>query len=161
MANNPVKLWIPSQELDVLGKKMPLSSIDEVMGGCLVTAVLANPGYLGPIGKTHILVYTGHFMTKYNEIAGAYGHITKKQRHSMYSQGLMFTTYNEADVQFHLGTRTVTKRYGIDRIEVPEEDLGKNLHQFVLDAYKRYDLLGLKHTERENHLLFYMPINAP
>jgi len=161
MANKPVKLWVPSQELDVLGKSMPLSSIDEVMGGRLVTAVLANPGYLGQIGKTHVLAHVGHFLNDDQKLTGAYGHIGGCQKHTMYRRGLMFTTYNWMDVRFHLKTRTVTQLYGIERIEVPEPDNGENLDQFVLDAHKMYEVLGLKHTERENHLLFYMPINAP
>ena len=88
MANKPVKLWVPSQELDALGKSMPLSNIDEVMGGRLVTAVLANPGYLGQIGKTHVLAHVGHFLNDDQKLTGAYGHINGHQNHTMYPKGL-------------------------------------------------------------------------
>lgn len=158
--NNPTKLWIPFQELDDLKNKLPLSSIDDSVASLLVTAILTNPGYLTRLRKTHVLVEVGYFREPEGEVTGAYGRISRKQRHSMYPNGAMFTTYDENDVKYHLGTRTVTQRDGKPRIEVPVSDICQDLDQFVLAAHKRYEFLGLKLTEREHHLLFYQPINA-
>jgi len=156
-----ISLWIPSAELDDLKSRLPLTDIKE-LDNSLVRAVLTNPGHLGgtKLRKTHITVELGYFMTEEEDISGAYGKISKKQGHSMYPNGLMFTSYDANDVRYHLKTRTVTERDGIPRLEVSVSDNGQDLDGFVAAAHGAYESFGRKRTERENHLLFYRPIHV-
>lgn len=168
MANNSVKLWIPKGRLSVVSSALPkgsLTNIVNVLEGSLKTAELQD-GYLNNLKLKNVLVKLGYFRgdpDDWTAITGMFGYIFPSKgekharhiNHSIYYKGLRFTTYSEIDVHYHLGTHTVAETLGNDRIEVQTPDRWDNLDDFVESCLDTYDTLGLKRTERENHLLFY------
>jgi hypothetical protein len=149
-------LWIPSEILPVVREHIPLVDLVEIDNGTIYKASTEESGKIKNMRELLVLVRIGHWKTISDprETTGAYGFVSKGD-HSMYTHGLMFTTYRETDVAYVLGSRTVTKKYKIDRLEVLSPDGGLNLDDFVANCVPTYAKLGLKRQERENHLLFY------
>jgi hypothetical protein len=90
-----------------------------------------------------------------DQVSGILAQI-RGRNHSIYSDGLVFTTYDAEDVEFHLKTKTLTQSRGAERIEVGEPGGGwHNLDWFVEEAFTQYASQGRTCMEREKHLVFY------
>ncbi len=160
MVSLGAKVWVPESRLDAVVRRLDDSEIVRkmqvaVMPGSdepLFQVGLRSPGKVGGLSRYHVLARVKRFESDGARL-GVGAEIAISQGHSMYPNGLLFTTYSEVDIKYHLDSRTLEEVRGIDRIEVPRPDNGDNLDLFVADAYA--GPLYLHRTARERDLVFF------
>ncbi|MBM3303951.1 MAG: hypothetical protein FJY76_02550 [Candidatus Aenigmarchaeota archaeon] len=144
-----VIFWLEERYRKLFGETcdeevMPYVGCDGIlMGG------LDNSGVLARIGKQFVLGRRNIWIPKGTEQEIPFVRI---DNNSMYNSGLVLTPYNENDVKFHLGTKTIDKRTKLARVEL----LGADTDDFVGRVFRTYrDSLVLKRTERDKRLVLY------